>query len=142
MCLHTCMIKTISAVLAVAVLLVLVGCVSTVNERTTAGVPFVKDKVEGRYERSVDECFTAAKEVVRDLGTVVNEAILYNQTNNIVGVKTVQGKINQRNVWVRIEPVDTKVTSVRVQTRTPGGSSDLDLAHEIEKRIALKLVVK
>jgi hypothetical protein len=29
---------------------------------------------------------------------------------------------------------------VTVQTRTPGGGSDIDLAHEIEKQIALKLV--
>ncbi len=131
--------KKISAVLAGALLLAVVGCVSTVNERTTAGVPFVKDKVEGRYERPVDQCFDAAKDVVRNLGTMINEATLYNPTNNIA-VKTVQGKINQRNVWVRIEPVDTTVTSVTVQTRTQGGGSDIELAHEVEKRIALKLV--
>jgi hypothetical protein len=29
---------------------------------------------------------------------------------------------------------------VTVQTRTPGGGSDIDLAHELEKQIALKLV--
>ncbi len=133
--------KTISAVLVGAMLVVVVGCISTVNERTTPGVPFVKDKVEGRYERPVDQCFDAAKDVVRNLGTMVNEATLYNPTNNIA-VKTVQGKVNQRSVWIRIEPVDTTVTSVVVQTRTPGGGSDIDLAHEIEKRIALKLVAK
>ncbi len=133
------MMKKISAVLLGAVLVAVVGCVSTVNERTTAGVPFVKDKVEGRYERPVDQVFDAAKDVVRNLGTMVNEATLYNPTNNIA-VKTVQGKINQRNVWVRIEPVDATVTSVTVQTRTQGGGSDIELAHEVEKRIALKLV--
>lgn len=133
------MMKKISAVLLGVALIAVVGCVSTVNERTTAGVPFVKDKVEGRYERPVDQCFDAAKDVVRNLGTMINEATLYNPTNNIA-VKTVQGKINQRNVWVRIEPVDTTVTSVTVQTRTQGGASDIELAHEVEKRIALKLV--
>ena len=55
-------------------------------------------------------------------------------------VKTVEGKINQRTVWVRVEAVDPKVTAVTVQTRTSGGVSDLDLAHEVEKQIALKLV--
>jgi uncharacterized protein DUF3568 len=129
----------ILAALAGAVLIG-AGCVSTVNDRTTAGVPFVKDKIEGQYERPVDDCFVAAKEVVKSLGTLVNEETLYNQTNAIGLVKTVQGKVNQRNVWVRIAPVDTTVTSVTVQTRTPGGGSDLDLAHEVEKRIALKLV--
>ncbi len=133
------MMKTISAVLLGAVLVAVIGCVSTVNERTTPGVPFVKDKVEGRYERPVDQVFDAAKDVVRTLGTMVNEATLYNPTNNIA-VKTVQGKVNQRTVWIRVEPVDPSVTAVTVQTRTQGGGSDLDLAHEIEKRIALKLV--
>jgi hypothetical protein len=132
--------KAISAILMAAVLMTLSACVSTVNERTTPGVPFVKDKIEGRYERPVDDCFNAAKDVVRSLGALVNEGTLYSQTNTIGPVKTVQGKVNQRTVWVRIEPMDPVVTSVMVQTRTPGGASDLDLAHEIEKRIALKLV--
>ncbi len=126
---------TIFAVLIGAVLAG-AGCVSTVNERSTAGVPFIKDRVEGRYERTPEQVFAASKDVVRSLGTLVNEGTLYS-TNT---VNTVEGKVNQRKVWIRIEPVDTKVTSVIVQTRTPGGGSDLDLAHEIEKQIALKLV--
>ncbi len=126
------------AVLIGAVLLG-VGCVSTVDERTTAGVPFVKDKLEGRYERSVEQVFQAAKEVVSTMGVLAEESILYNQTN---AVKTIEGKVNQRSVWVRVQPVDPKVTSVIVQTRTQGGGSDLTLAHEIEKQIALKLQSK
>ncbi len=132
--------KMISAVLLGAMLIGVVGCVSTVNERTTPGVPFVKDKIQGRYERPVEDCFNAAKDAGRSLGTLVNESTIY--TTNNTTVKTVEGKVNQRNVWVRIQPVDQTVTSVVVQTRTPGGGSDLDLAAEIEKRIALKLVAK
>lgn len=113
------------------------GCVSTVDERSTAGVPFLKDKVEGRYERTVDQVANAAKEVVKSNGVLVNESVMYNKTN---AVKTVEGKVNQRTVWVRVEAVDPKVTAVTVQTRTSGGGSDIDLAHEIEKQIALKLV--
>ncbi len=112
------------------------GCVGTVTERSTPGMPFIKDRVEGRYERSVDQVFGAAKDVVRKNGVLVNEGTLYNETNV---VKTVEGKVDQRNVWVRVEAVDPKVTSVVVQTRTPGGGSDLDLAHELEKEIALEL---
>ena len=118
-------------------LLVGAGCVSTVDDRKTAGVPFIKDRVEGRYERSVDQVAQAAKQVVSSNGVLVNESVLYDQTN---AVKTVEGKVNQRNVWVRIEAVDPKITAVTVQTRTPGGGSDIDLAHELEKEIALKLV--
>ncbi len=117
-------------------LLVGAGCVSTVSDRTTGGIPFVKDRVEGRYQRPVEQIFLAARAVVADMGTLVNESTLYSQTN---AVKTVQGKINQRNVWIRVEPVEANVNAVLVQTRTPGGIADLDLAHEIEKQIALKL---
>ena len=117
--------------------LVLAGCVSTVDDRKTAGVPFIKDRVGGRYERSVDQVALAAKQVVKDNGVLVNEGTIYDQTNS---VKTVEGKVNQRSVWVRIESVDPKITQVTVETRTPGGGSDIDLAHELEKQIALKLV--
>lgn len=122
---------------ALSGLVVAAGCVGTVTGKKTAGFPFVKDTVEGRYERPLDQVFDAAKEVVKFNGTLVSESILHTETNT---VKTVEGKVNQRNVWVRVESVDPKVTGVEVQTRTINGGSDLDLAHEIEKQIALKLV--
>jgi hypothetical protein len=93
--------------------------------------------VGGQYERTVDQVAQAAKQVITSNGVLVNESTLYNRTN---AVKTVEGKVNQRSVWVRIEGVDPKVTAVTVQTRTSGGGTDIDLAHEIEKQIALKLV--
>jgi hypothetical protein len=113
------------------------GCVSTVNDRSTAGVPFVKDKVEGRYQRSVDQVFDAAKRVITANGVMINESTLYNQSNV---VKTVEGKVNQSSVWVRVAGIEPNTTQVTVQTRTSGGGADLDLAHEIEKQIALRLV--
>lgn len=128
--------NTILAILFGAVLAG-AGCVSTVDERKTAGVPFIKDRVGGQYERTVDQVAQAAKQVVMNNGVLVNESTLYAQTN---AVKTVEGKVNQRTVWVRIESLDPKTTAVTVQTRTPAGGSDIDLAHEIEKQIALKLV--
>ncbi len=99
-------------------------------------MPFVKDKIQGRYERPVDQIFQAAKDVIKENGVLVREGVLYSQTNE---VKTVEGKVNQRNVWVRVEGVDPKVSEVTVQTRTPGGGADIDLAAELEKQIALKL---
>jgi len=119
------------------VTLVICGCVPTVTGRSTGGMPWIKDRVEGRYERTVNQVYDAVKEVVTYNGTLVNETILHTSSNE---VKTVEGKINQRRVWVSVEPVDPKVTAVKVQTRTPGGGTDLDLAHEVEKQIALKLV--
>jgi len=100
-------------------------------------VPFVKDRVEGRYERSVDQVFDASKQVVKTMGVLVREGVIYGQTNE---VKTVEGKVNQRNVWIKVEGIEPKITSVIVQTRTSGGGADIDLAHELEKQIALKLV--
>ncbi|MGN6553128.1 MAG: DUF3568 family protein [Verrucomicrobiota bacterium] len=132
-------IKLMAGLLGLA--LVSAGCVSTVTGRTTAAVPFIKDKIESRYERPVDQVFQAAKEVVSYNGTLVNEGTLYGQTNTMTSlVKTVEGKVNQRTVWVRIEQIDPKVTGVAVQTRTAAGGSDIELAAEIDKQIALKLV--
>jgi len=122
------------AILALAV--VVVGCVSTVSDRKTAAMPFVKDRWEGRYERSVDEVFAAARDVLKLNGTVLRETIL-THTNT---VKTLEGKVNQRTVWVRVEGVDPKVTAVIVQVRTKAGGTDLGLAHELDKQIALRLV--
>jgi hypothetical protein len=119
-----------------AVLGATTGCVNTVAGGKTAAVPFVKDTFSGHYERSLDQVFQAAKSVVKDMGTLVNETTQYGQSN---AVKTVQGKINQCNVWIRVEAVEPKITGVAVQTRTKGGGTDSDLTHEIEKQIAVKL---
>lgn len=121
---------------AVAVLLGLSACVSTVTDQHTPGVPLLKDSFENRYERTVDQAFEAAKAVISSNGVLNSESILHNQTNL---VKTLEGKINQRNVWVRVEGVDPKVTSVTVQTRTPGGTPDMDLAHQVATDIGVKL---
>lgn len=126
----------ISAVLLAGVILS-TGCVSTVDNRTTPGVPFVKDKIEGRYERPIEQVFNAAKTVVSRQGALINESTVYNQTN---AVRTIEGKIQQVNVWVRVYSIDPKVTGVVVQTRNKSGAGDLYLAHEVEKQIALELV--
>lgn len=128
--------KTMIWAILTGAVIVTAGCVGTVNDRTTAGVPFIKDRVEGRYERPLEPVFLAAKNVIKKNGVLVNESTLYGQTNT---VKTVEGRVSQRGVWIRVESADPKVTSVIVQARTPGGGSDLDLAHELEKEIALEL---
>ena len=129
--------KIFAAILGGMVLVA--GCVDTVTGRKAGGVPFIKDRLEGRYERPLNQVYEAAKDVVKFNGTLISESILHTETNE---VKTVEGKVNQRSVWVRIEAVDPKVTGVVVQTRTPGGVSDMDLAHEIEKQIAIKLATR
>ncbi len=113
------------------------GCVSTVGGGRTAGVPFLKDSVQGRYQRSVDEVYNAAKDVISANGVLERESVLHGETNV---VKTAIGVVSQRTVYVRVEPVDSKITQVTVQTRNRDGGSDIDLAHELEKEIALRLV--
>ena len=129
--------KLFTLLAAVVLVSLVAGCYSTVTGRSKFGMPFTKDKVEGRYERPVDEVFNAAIEVIKYNGTLVNESVLHSQTNL---VKTLEGRVNQRRVYVRVEQLDPKLTSVQVQARTAGGGRDLDLTHELEKEIALKLV--
>src|SRR5262249_55147563 len=131
--------KIFAALLGVTLLAV--GCVDTVGGHKTTGVPFIKDTISARYERPVDEVFAAAKDVIKFNGSLVSEHTLFGVTNTVNNIaKVVEGKVNQRNVWVRMEQVDPKTTAVAVQTRTPGGGGDVDLAAEIDKQIALKLV--
>jgi Protein of unknown function (DUF3568) len=121
--------------------LLAVGCVDTVSGSKAGGAPFVKDKIRSRYERPSDEVYQAAKEVVAHDGVLINENILHGQTNAVNQiVRAVQGMVNECRVWVSVEQIDPRVTAVTVQTRTKSGFSDIDLAAQIDKEIALKLV--
>jgi hypothetical protein len=120
-------------------LVLVAGCISTVNDRSTAAVPFVKDRFEGRYERSPDQVYAAAAEVLKFNGGIARESIISPGPNQ---VRTIEAKVNGRSVWVRVEPVDVKVTSVIVQVRTKGGGADLELTQELQKQIAVKLATR
>ena len=123
--------------LALAVLAaVVVGCVNTVSGRKTAAVPWMRDRVEGRYERTLDQVFAASREVMLANGTIDTDGELHNTANP---AKFVEGKAKQCNVWIRVEQIAPGVTSVIVQARTTRGGTNLELAHELEKEIALKL---
>lgn len=116
------------------------GCVDTVTGERTMGVPFVTDKVESRYDTSADRVFEAAKQVVREDGSLTHEGSFYNSTNSANAVRTIQGKVNERTVWVAVAQEDSKVSNVTVQTRTQSGATDMDLARQIDKQILMKLM--
>ncbi|HWX22725.1 MAG TPA: DUF3568 family protein [Candidatus Binatia bacterium] len=116
------------------------GCVSTVNEKSTAGVPFLKDRIEGRYDRPLDQVFKAAKDVVMTDGALLHEGTSYSSQTN--AFQTIEGKVNQRKVWIRVEAVNPTITSVTVQARTKGGGADVELAAQLDKEIALRLAGK
>jgi hypothetical protein len=134
--------KTTICVAILGTLLAVTGCVKTVSGGKTAGVPFVRDTFTGHYQRPVEQVFQASKDVLKDMGSIATESIVYNQSNlssQSVPVKTLQGAVNGTKVWIRVEAVDAQMTTVAVQTRTKSGGTDADLTHEIEKQIAVKL---
>ena len=122
--------------MSLGALAVVVGCVSTVNERSTVANPLVKDRLENRYERSMDQVYDASLWVMKSLGTVSREGVINPGTNE---VKTIEGRVNSRKVWMSVKSVDPKVTAVTVQVRTSTGASDKPLTHDIATQIAVKL---
>ena len=119
------------AFLGISILaLIATGCISTVDNRKEYGNPLVKDKVIRVYERPVMQCWAAAKDVLAVNGTIVSEDVMQS---------TVSARIDICTVRVKTESVDPKMTCVTTQVRTKMGNSDLDLAGEIDKQIALRL---
>ena|SRR5438552_9677512 len=109
----------------------LAGCVNTIDGRTGVGIPLVKDTVSRRYERPVLDIWAAAKDVLKYNGTLFSEDTLRS---------TLEASVDTKTVWVKVEPVDQRVTKVSVEVRTKGGAPDIDLAGEIHTEIALRLV--
>lgn len=131
--------KTKSILLVATLVLVTLsfGCYKKVTGGYRVGLPIVKDRVEGVYERPLDEVFNAAKDVISFNGVLVNETVVHGQTNV---VKTIEGRVGQRRVYVRVEQLEPNLTLIQVQARTASGGRDIDLAHELEKQTALRLV--
>lgn len=131
--------KKIFAVLAGAAL-VATGCVQTVSDTNSFSMtPAARDSVSGRYARSVDQVYQAAKTVISNNGVVVTEYIPHTYTNE---VRSLLGRVSDRKVWVRVAQVDPKVTQVDVEARTKIGRVDIDLVHELEKEIAIQLATQ
>ncbi len=119
-----------------AIAIVTAGCISTVSGTKTAGNPIGRDAVAGDYRRSVDEVYSAAVRVINNDGTLITEYIPHDTTNT---VRAFMGRVNQNKVWVRVEEVNPQITQITVQARTKWGNQDLDMAHELEKEVALQL---
>jgi len=120
----------------IGIAIVTAGCISTVSGTKSPAVTWSKDRVDGRYERSPDQVYQAAVTVINANGVLITEFIPHDTTNT---TRSLQGKVNQRNVWIRVEAIDPKITGVTVQARSTMGVSDIDTAHELEKEIALQL---
>ena len=123
--------KSVLAAALCAAALLVSGCVSTPTGGTKAGVPFVKDTLTRRYQRSVEQLVTASRIVLTRNGKLSVD----NSVNN-----TFVAKVNERTVWVKVTKVDDKTTELVVMVRTRLGA-DIDLAAELDKQIALQLTV-
>jgi hypothetical protein len=123
--------KKLSTLLLIAAALASsTGCYQTKDGRTKAGVPFVKDTLESRYERPADQVFQAAKETLAYNGTLTAE--------NTID-RSLSAKIDTRTVWVKVDQVEPSISRIYVQARNKTGGKDIALAAEIDKQIALRL---
>ena len=113
------------------------GCVSTVDDQKTAGLYLSRDKVSGNYKFPLNTVFEASKKALQTLGQVTRESTLLESTNQ---VRALEGKVQDTDVWIRVEVTSPQVTAVTVQARSTWIGSNVPVAHEVEKQIALNLV--
>ncbi len=107
------------------------------SDTQVAGNPVGRDAVAGRYQRPVDEVYRAAIQVINNDGTLLTEYIPHDTTNT---VRAFVGRVNQNKVWMRVEAGGIpQLTQITVEARTKWGNQDLDMAHELEKEVALQL---
>lgn len=129
-CMAAMRFKLLSVIAISALGFVFTGCISTVDGRKEAGMPFIKDRVVRVYERPTLQVWAAAKDVLNATGTIFSEDVMQS---------TVSARVDTKTVRVKVEALDPKTTRMTVQTRTKAGGSDLDLAGEIDKQIAIRL---
>lgn len=127
-------VKIFAAIAATGITLFTAGCVNTVTDEHTAGI-HIPDKVESRYQRSVDEVYAAAIAVINNNGVVVTEFIPHDSTNQ---VRSVEAKVDKEQVYIRVEAVDPQVTQITIQARTTM-SGDMDKARQLDKLIYMQL---
>ena len=113
------------------------GCVKTVSDTHAFATTWSRDCLSNRYHRTVDQVYQAAVTVIQNDGVLLTEYIPHDNTNT---VRSLQGKVNQKDVWIRVASVDPQTTQVDVQARSSWGVSDVDLAHEVATEISLQLV--
>ena len=94
--------------------------------------------MSGGYQRSLDEVYAAAVKVINTDGTLVTEYIPHDTTNT---VRAFKGRVNDNTVWMRVQAVTVEppLSEITVEARTKWGNQDLDMAHQLEKEVALQL---
>src|SRR5580658_3608046 len=110
------------------------GCVDTVSDTQASGF-HLPDKVQSRYQRSVDQVYSAAIQVINNNGVLLTEYIPHDTTNE---VRALEAKVNKEEVYIRVEAVDPQITQVTIQART-SVAGDQEEARELDKEILLQL---
>jgi hypothetical protein len=128
--------KKIIFPLLVAAVIVTAGCVSTVTDTKSPAVTWSTDRINARYERSLDQVYAAAVTVIKNNGVVLTEYIPHDTTNS---VRALSATVNEKNVWVRVEAVEPNLTQLTIQARSSWGVSDVALASELVTEVALQL---
>jgi hypothetical protein len=123
-----------SALAAAGMAMLTTGCVSTVSGTYTSGF-HLPDKVQSRYQRSVDQVYSAAIQVINNNGVLLTEYIPHDTTNE---VRALEAKVNKEEVYIRVEAVDPQITEVTIQART-SVAGDQEEARELDKEILLQL---
>jgi hypothetical protein len=122
--------KILLALVISSATMLFAGCVSTTTGRVTTGMPLLTDTKISRYQRTMPQVSNATEAVLARMGKLLS----HDTINNYY-----EAKVNQRSVYVHLENVDNgNITQVSVQART-GLSSDIQMAAEIDKQIALQL---
>ena len=115
---------------------VMTGCVSTADQQSQFGVPFLKDDAKGEYKnRSVAQALDACRTVMNTEGQLTAD----NTINH-----SLRGKVKGVNIYIRVDEVDvtTPQTKVLVQARTAGGAADADLAQDLLTKIVLQMTAQ
>ena len=118
------------AALAGLVIVAAAGCISTVSGTKTPALTWSRDS-SAAIERTVDQVYQASVAVIQNNGVLVTEFIPHDTTNT---VRSLYGKVNQHNVWIRVEAISPKITQVTVQCRSTAGVSDVYLGARIGTR--------
>ncbi len=113
-----------------------VGCVNTVTQTHPGPGPAYRDRVEARYQKPVDQVFEASKRALTTYGNITTEGKVLATTND---VRVIEGLVNGRSIYMRVEQIDPQVTSAIVQVRTGFGGTDLRVATDLVQRIAVEL---
>lgn len=122
--------KILTLVLLTSTLALITGCVSTVDGKKQVGMPLINDKNVARYDRPSSEVWAAAKNVLVFRGKLIREDVLQN---------VLEAQVDTRTVWMQVDSSDPKTTRLTVQVRTKSGGSDLALAANLDKEVAVRL---